>query len=142
MRTNCLQVGEFDLVIAMGTRLLEKWESRGFRRDILLSMALAQCGLATDTFAVKQVALSKSHVHCISAHATGRHAACDQGQLVPGIACLILMPLHVAHLTPLTHHATHVALPSCIMQLMLSQSATRGCMWAATDRLSKSKDAS
>ncbi len=39
----------------MGTKLLEKWESRGFRRDILLSMALAQCGLATDTFAVQQV---------------------------------------------------------------------------------------
>lgn len=49
------QVGEYDLVLAMGTKLLEKWESRGFRRDILLSMALAQCGLATDTFAVQQV---------------------------------------------------------------------------------------
>jgi len=48
-------VGEYDLVLAMGTKLLEKWESRGFRRDILLSMALAQCGLATDTFAVQQV---------------------------------------------------------------------------------------
>ncbi len=49
------EVGEYDLVLAMGTKLLEKWESRGFRRDILLSMALAQCGLATDTFAVQQV---------------------------------------------------------------------------------------
>ena len=49
------QVGEYDLVVAMRTKLLEKWESRGFRRDILLSMALAQCGLATDTFAVQQV---------------------------------------------------------------------------------------
>ena len=50
-----MQVGEYDLVVAMGTNLLEKWESRAFKRDILLSMALAQCGLATDTFAVKQV---------------------------------------------------------------------------------------
>ena len=50
-----VQVGEYDLVVAMGTNLLEKWESRAFKRDILLSMALAQCGLATDTFAVKQV---------------------------------------------------------------------------------------
>lgn len=49
------QVGEYDLVVAMGTKLLETWESRVFRRDILLSMALAQCGLATDTFAVQQV---------------------------------------------------------------------------------------
>ena len=39
----------------MGTKLLEKWDSRGFRRDILLSMSLAQCGLAADTFAVQQV---------------------------------------------------------------------------------------
>lgn len=53
--TFLVQVGEYDLVVAMGTKLLEKWESRGFRRDILLSMALAQCGLATDTFAVQQV---------------------------------------------------------------------------------------
>ncbi|KAL3148377.1 hypothetical protein ABBQ38_013833 [Trebouxia sp. C0009 RCD-2024] len=50
------EVGEYDLVVAMGTKLLETWESRVFRRDILLSMALAQCGLATDTFAVQQVA--------------------------------------------------------------------------------------
>ena len=50
-----VQVGEYDLVVAMGTKLLEKWESRIFRRDVLLSMTLAQCGLATDTFAVQQV---------------------------------------------------------------------------------------
>lgn len=59
-----MQVGEYDLVVAMGTKLLEKWESRIFRRDILLSMTLAQCGLATDTFAVQQVVhLSRPEHH-------------------------------------------------------------------------------
>lgn len=58
-----MQVGEYDLVVAMGTKLLQKWESRIFRRDILLSMALAQCGLATDTFAVQQVTLSPGKLH-------------------------------------------------------------------------------
>lgn len=56
-----MQVGEYDLVVAMGTKLLQTWESRIFRRDILLSMALAQCGLATDTFAVQQVMLGLLH---------------------------------------------------------------------------------
>ena len=58
-RMIAFQVGEYDLVVAMGTKLLEKWESRGFRRDILLSMALAQCGLAADTFAVQQASCTK-----------------------------------------------------------------------------------
>ena len=58
-RMIAFQVGEYDLVIAMGTKLLEKWESRGFRRDILLSMALAQCGLAADTFAVQQASCTE-----------------------------------------------------------------------------------
>ena len=50
-----LQVGEFDLVISLGTKLLAKWESRPFRRDVLLSMALAQCGLASEVFGLQQV---------------------------------------------------------------------------------------
>ena len=58
-----VQVGEYDLVVAMGTKLLQTWESRIFRRDILLSMALAQCGLATDTFAVQQVMLGPNILH-------------------------------------------------------------------------------
>ena len=58
-----VQVGEYDLVVAMGTKLLQKWESRIFRRDILLSMALAQCGLASDTFAVQQVMPSPGKMH-------------------------------------------------------------------------------
>lgn len=50
-----LQVGEFDLVISLGTKLLAKWESRPFRRDVLLSMALAQCGLASEVLGLQQV---------------------------------------------------------------------------------------
>ena len=50
-----LQVGEFDLVISLGTKLLAKWDSRPFRRDVLLSMALAQCGLASEVFGLQQV---------------------------------------------------------------------------------------
>eukprot|EP00891_Asterochloris_glomerata_P007485 jgi/Astpho2/7485/Aster-x1440 len=48
------EVGEFDLVISLGTKLLAKWESRPFRRDVLLSMALAQCGLASEVLGLQQ----------------------------------------------------------------------------------------
>ncbi len=41
------QVGEFDIVLEVGGKVLEKWEARSMRRDILFAMALAHCGLAT-----------------------------------------------------------------------------------------------
>jgi hypothetical protein len=44
------QVGEYSVVIEVGSKLLDTWESRHFRRDILLSMALAHCGLAAEAF--------------------------------------------------------------------------------------------
>ncbi|KAK9818230.1 hypothetical protein WJX72_009142 [[Myrmecia] bisecta] len=47
------EVGEFDLVIEVATQVLLKWESRAFRRDILLSMALAHCGTASEAFGAK-----------------------------------------------------------------------------------------
>ncbi len=50
------QVGEYDTVIEVGQRVLETWESRQFRRDVLLSMALAHCGLASDEFEKQAVA--------------------------------------------------------------------------------------
>jgi hypothetical protein len=42
-----LQAGEVDAVLKLGERVLETSESRALRRDILLSMALAHCNLAT-----------------------------------------------------------------------------------------------
>ena len=50
------QVGEYDIVIEVGQRVLDTWESRQFRRDVLLSMALAHCGLASDDFEKQAVA--------------------------------------------------------------------------------------
>lgn len=34
-------------MLELGARLLDTWESPSLRRDILLSMALAHCGLAS-----------------------------------------------------------------------------------------------
>ena len=42
-----LQAGEVEAVLELGERVLDTWESRALRRDILLSMALAHCNLAT-----------------------------------------------------------------------------------------------
>ncbi len=50
------QVGEYNIVLEVGRRVLETWESRQFRRDVLLSMALAHCGLASDEFEKQAVA--------------------------------------------------------------------------------------
>ncbi len=50
------QVGAYDIVIEVGGRLLATWESRQFRRDVLLSMALARCGLAGEHFERQAVA--------------------------------------------------------------------------------------
>ena len=43
-------------MLAAGAELLEKWETRSFRRDILLSMALAHCGRASEAFDKQAVA--------------------------------------------------------------------------------------
>jgi hypothetical protein len=47
------QVGEFDIVLDVGSKVLEKWEARSMRRDILFAMALAHCGLATEALDAK-----------------------------------------------------------------------------------------
>lgn len=44
------QVGEHEVVIEVGARALDKWEARAMRRDILLAMALAHLGLASEAF--------------------------------------------------------------------------------------------
>ena len=117
------QVGEYDLVLAMGTKLLEKWESRGFRRDILLSMALAQCGLATDTFAVQQVKQcvhSKVLVIPLMAH---RVAACKM------IAHHIFMLL----CTNFWHTAVHHQHQSvCHQQTVQSTAKCKSCSRSCT----------
>ncbi len=43
-------MGYYDLTLDIGAKVLDRWEARQFRRDILLSMALAQCGLAGEAF--------------------------------------------------------------------------------------------
>ena len=42
-----LQAGEVEAVLKLGERVLDTSESQALRRDILLSMALAHCNLAT-----------------------------------------------------------------------------------------------
>ncbi len=59
------QVGEYDIVIEVGARLLETWESRQFRRDVLLSMALARCGLAGEHFERQAVASGCVSTFCL-----------------------------------------------------------------------------
>lgn len=44
------QVGEHEVVVEVGARALDKWEARAMRRDILLAMALAHLGLASEAF--------------------------------------------------------------------------------------------
>lgn len=95
------QVGDYDLVLAMGTKLLEKWESRGFRRDILLSMALAQCGLATDTFAVQQVSNAYTSKYLSSLRQSDRtKCCCLQEDCIPHL--LMLLCTNSWHI--LVHH--------------------------------------
>lgn len=48
-----VQVGEYDIVLDIGGRVLEKWEARSMRRDVLFAMALAHLGLATDALDAK-----------------------------------------------------------------------------------------
>ena len=51
-----LKVGEYETVLEVGSALLERREARPFRRDIVLSMALAHCGLASAAFDEQAVA--------------------------------------------------------------------------------------
>ncbi|KAK9845219.1 hypothetical protein WJX81_000406 [Elliptochloris bilobata] len=44
------EVGEHEVVLEVGARALDKWEARGMRPDILLAMALAHLGLASEAF--------------------------------------------------------------------------------------------
>ena len=43
-------MGEHEVVLEVGARALDKWEARAMRRDILLAMALAHLGLASEAF--------------------------------------------------------------------------------------------
>lgn len=46
------EVGQFELVLDYGPRLLQDWATvREHKRDVLLSMALSACGVASDLFA-------------------------------------------------------------------------------------------
>ena len=53
------QVGECDVVLEAGAKALEKWEARSMRRDILLAMALAHLGLASDALEAKEQACAR-----------------------------------------------------------------------------------
>lgn len=57
-----LQVGEYETVLEVGSALLEAREARPFRRDIMLSMALAHCGLASAAFDEQAVAAGCGHL--------------------------------------------------------------------------------
>ena len=70
------QVGEYDIVIEVGARLLETWESRQFRRDVLLSMALAHCGLAGEHFQRQAVASGCVPSPCVTAPSQSGDQAC------------------------------------------------------------------
>jgi hypothetical protein len=48
-----MQVGESDIVLEAGQKALDMKEAKSFRRDVLLSMALAQCSLAAQAFDTK-----------------------------------------------------------------------------------------
>lgn len=48
-----MQAGEPDVVLAAGEKALIMKESKPFKRDILLAMALAQCSLAAQAFDTK-----------------------------------------------------------------------------------------
>ena len=50
---NKLQVGEHEVVLEAGSKALEKWEARAFRRDILYAMSLAHLGLASEALKAK-----------------------------------------------------------------------------------------
>ncbi len=57
------QVGECDVVLEAGAKALEKWEARSMRRDILLAMALAHLGLASDALEAKEQARLYACMH-------------------------------------------------------------------------------
>ena len=44
------------MVLEAGSKALEKWEARAFRRDILYAMSLAHLGLASEALKAKDQA--------------------------------------------------------------------------------------
>ena len=60
------QVGEFETVLEVGATLLQMREARPFRRDIILSMALAHCGLASADFDDQAVAAGCVHIRALT----------------------------------------------------------------------------
>lgn len=109
----------------MGTKLLEKWESRGFRRDILLSMALAQCGLATDTFAVQQVNNICTSNHLSLLRPSVRTSCCCLQ--VNCMAHLLMLPGTNSRPTVVRHQSQCMCYQQTVQSTAKYKSCTRSC---------------